>query len=130
MNRQRLTVSDIGTQLEGAKWSGNELCGQCPLCGSSTGFSATENGKLIIHCHACNADLMQFVRLFSGGQAEAHHPAPKPTKPKPTPEQVTQGARQRLSASVLADLSNGYFARRGGAYPVDALIEWMQERVS
>ncbi len=109
----KLTLSDIEVRLEKPHWSGNELRGQCPLCGSSTGFSATENGKLMIHCHACNADFKQFVELFSEGQVEIRLPVPRPSKPKPTPEQAATKAREIWEQALPADPRHPYLIKKG-----------------
>ena len=108
----KLTLSDIEVRLEGSQWNGNELRGQCPLCGSSTGFAATENSKLMIHCHACNADFKKFVELFSRGEVEIRLPVPRPSRPKPTPEQAATKAREIWEQARPADSGHPYSSKR------------------
>lgn len=112
----KLTLNDIEPQIEGAKWSGDELRGQCPLCGSSTGLAANENGILKIHCHACDASFEKFIDYFSGSLAKDYSSASKPikpSKPKLTAEQAAKEAHSIWKQSRPADPNQAYLAKKG-----------------
>ena len=107
----KITLNDIEAHIEGAYYSGEELRGPCPLCGSRTGFCATEIGdKLMAYCHACNAKFGQFVKHF---QPATTYKPPTKTKPKRTPGEAAKLAQKMWAEAKPANPDNSYLSRKG-----------------
>ncbi len=109
-----LTLSDIESQIPGAYWSGDELRGGCPVCGNSSSFAATENGKLKLFCHHCDATFEDFLKYFKPGIATDHPGQVRPqAKPKRTNQEAAAIAQKIWNNSKAADTNHPYLLKKG-----------------
>ena len=109
----KLTLSEVESRLSNASWSGNQLRGDCPLCGGKNTFCAKENGKLLLHCHKCEAPFKELIEALGATATGQHQPPAILNKHKPTHSQTAVKARKIWEMAKPADPEHFYLAKKG-----------------